>query len=624
MHVQLTPHSHARFTPLPLGYVTLRGGLLQQRQHINRTASLKHGYRMLEQAGNFNNLRLAIGQGQGTYSSKYPFLDSDVYKWLEAVMIELGRAPEVELEALADQTIDLLRAVQLPDGYLNSYYQFHKPAERWTNLVNDHEMYCAGHLIEAGIAQRRATGRTELFDSARQFADQLVVTFGPDKRSGACGHPEIELALVELYRATDDRRYLDLAQFFIDQRGQNLMRSQYFGPDYFQDRVPVRDAMSVEGHAVRQLYLNSGVTDLYLETHEAALLNAQQNQWHDLTAYKMYLTAGVGARGHGEAFGEAYELPSKEAYCETCAAIADMMWNWRLLLATGEARLADLIERTLYNSFLSGVALDGTHFFYENPLHSEGDRARGEWHRCACCPPNVMRQIALLDHYLATTDQTGVQIQLYADSILQAAVNGHPIGLRVDTDYPWDGRITITIEDTPIEAWTLALRIPAWCSEFDLQANGEAAAIDRDGGYAVLQRTWHTGDVVEFNLAMPVRVIEPHPRIDAVRGCLALERGPLVYCFEAIDHPGVNLNDLRLDPHASFEIAPWADRVGGLVALQTRGRLIDASEWDDQLYRAQSNPAVKSRGVDLVAIPYFAWANRAVGQMRVWLPQWNS
>jgi len=595
---------------------------LQQRQHINRTASLKHGYRMLEKAGNFNNLRLAIGQGEGTYSSKYPFLDSDIYKWLEAVMIELGRAPDAELEALADQAIDLVRAAQLPDGYLNSYYQFHKPAERWTNLVADHEMYCAGHLIEAGLAQRRATGRTELFDIACKFADHLVATFGPDKRSGACGHPEIELALVELYRETDDRRYLDLAQFFVDQRGQNVMRSQYFGPDYFQDRVPVRSAREVEGHAVRQLYLNSGVTDLYLETHEAALLSAQQSQWHDVTGFKMYLTGGVGARGDGEAFGDRYELPSKEAYCETCAAIADMMWNWRLLLATGEAHFADLIERTLYNSFLSGVALDGTHFFYENPLHSEGDRSRGEWHVCACCPPNVMRQIALLDHYLATTDQTGVQIQLYAAANIQAAVNGHPIGLRVDTEYPWAGKITVEIADTPTEAWTLSLRIPAWCSEFDLRVNGEAAVIDRVDGYAVLRRAWRVGDVVELNLSMPVRVIEPNPLIDAVRRCLALERGPLVYCFEAGDHPGMNLNDLRFDPQATCEIMPWVDRLGGIVALRMRGWLIDASEWDGQLYRTQSSHSVESREVDLVAIPYFAWANRDVGQMRVWLPQW--
>ncbi len=622
MHVKLTSHSHARLTPLPLGHTRLTGGLLQQRQQVNRTASLKHGYRMLEQAGNFNNLRLAIGQGSGTYSSKYPFLDSDIYKWLEAVMLELGRAPDAELSTLADQTIDLLRAVQLPDGYLNSFYQFHKPAERWTDLVNDHEMYCAGHLIEAGIAQRRATGRTDLFDVARRFADHLVVTFGPEKRAGACGHPEIELALIELYRETEDHRYLDLAQFFIDQRGQQRMRNAHFGPDYFQDRVPVRNAQDVEGHAVRQLYLNTGVTDLYLETHEAALLNAQRGQWNNMTAFKLYLTAGVGARGYGEAFGAEYELPSKEAYCETCAAIADMMWNWRLLLATGESCFADLIERTLYNGFLSGVALDGTHFFYENPLQSNVDRQRSEWYHCACCPPNVMRQIALLDHYLATIDPTGVQIHLYAASTIQATVNGHPLGLRVETDFPWDGKITIKIEEKLAEAWTLSLRIPKWCTKFDWHVNGEAAAIERNkAGYAGLHRVWQAGDIVELNLPMPVRVIEPNPFIDAVRGCLALERGPLVYCFEGVDHPRLNLKSTQLNPEGPFEIVPWPDRLGGVVALRARGWYFAADDWFGQLYVTRGSLRVRSHEADLVAIPYFAWANRGVEQMRVWLPQ---
>ena len=318
-----------------------------------------------------------------------------------------------------------------------------------------------------------------------------------------------------------------------------------------------------------------------------------------------------------------YELPSKEAYCETCAAIADMMWNWRLLLATGEARFADLIERTLYNGFLSGVALDGTHFFYENPLHSEGGHVRGEWHICACCPPNVMRQIALLDHYLATIDPAGVQIHLYASATIQTAVNGHPIGLRIDTDYPWDGKVLVKVEETPTEEWTLSLRIPEWCTQFDLRVNGEAAAIDRVNGYAVLQRVWRVDDVVTLDLPLPVRVIAPHPRIDALRGCVAIERGPLVYCFEGIDQPDVNLTDLRLDPEAAFEVVAWPDRLGGIVALRTRGWLAAVGAWDDRLYRPVSDRTAVEREVDLTAIPYCVWANRAAGPMRVWLPKFE-
>ena len=412
MHTSPTPQAYTRWRPLPLQSAQFLGGFWGERQAVNR-ASVLHGHHMLEKSGTLNNFRLAgrAARGEGTFQG-FVFQDSDAHKWLEALALMLALGPDAELEALADETIALLASAQQPDGYLNSHFTVAKPGERWTDLEWAHELYCAGHLIEAGIAHHRATGKTSLLDIARRFADHIDSIFGPSQREGACGHPEIELALVELYRETGEARYLKLASFFVDQRGRGRVSGlRHVGPGYMQERVPLREAVVVEGHAVRQLYLNAGATDLYLETGERAWLETMRRLWQDMTTHKMYLTGGFGSRSYGEAFGEAYELPSREAYCETCAAIAAMMWNWRMLLATGEARFADALERSLYNGFLSGVALDGQRFFYENPLQSAGGYERQEWFACACCPPNVMRQIALVSHYLATTDATGAQTQ---------------------------------------------------------------------------------------------------------------------------------------------------------------------------------------------------------------------
>ncbi|MEA3345793.1 MAG: glycoside hydrolase family 127 protein, partial [Chloroflexota bacterium] len=383
MHVSTQTSSHARWRTLPLGDISITGGIWAQKQALNRQVSLRHGYEQLERAGNFNNLRLAAGSGEGEYQGPV-FMDSDVYKWLEALACDLANVRDPEVKRMADETIDLLVAAQQADGYLNSYYQVVRPDKRWTDLDHDHELYCAGHLFEAAVAMHRATGDERLLDIARRFADHIDSMFGPGRREGAPGHPEIELALVELYRETGERRYLDLAAFFIDQRGRGVMGGYgRYGPEYHQDRVPVRQATVVEGHAVRQLYLTAGVTDVYLETGEQALFEALTQLWHDMTTRKMHITGGFGARFVGESFGEAYELPSDRCYCETCASIASMMWNWRMLLATGEPRYADVLERSLYNGFLSGVSLDGRRYFYVNPLQSRGGIERAEWYSCA-------------------------------------------------------------------------------------------------------------------------------------------------------------------------------------------------------------------------------------------------
>ncbi len=623
MQIDTARSPFARLKTIQLDHVHLDQGFWSGRQEINRKISLKHAYRKLHDSGNFNNLKLAIGTGEGEYR-KPVFMDTDIYKWLEAVSYDLVNHPDAALEAMANEAIDLLAAAQQPDGYLNSYFQVVEPEKKWQEIAMGHELYCAGHLIEAAVAHHRLKGKSRLLDIACRFADHIDATFGPGKRDVVPGHPEIEHALVELARECGEPRYLRLAEFMVDQRGHGKMIGWTpFDTAYHQDRVPVREAQVVEGHAVRQMYLLSGVADLYLEGGDPSLLAAAERLWQDMVGRKMYVTAGVGARHYGEAFGEAYELPSDTAYCETCATIANMMFNWRMLAITGEARFADLIETALYNGFLSGISLDGQRYFYVNPLLSNGGIERPEWYGCACCPPNVMRQIALLGHYIATTRQGGLQVHQYISSSLEADLGlAGQVKVRLETPYPWQGKVSLTIEETPSAPWELALRIPSWCRAATLEAGGSLSDVSASAGsYARLTRAWRAGDVVELKVRLEPRLIQPNPRVDAVRGSMALAYGPLVYCLEAGDQPaGVSLADLRLDPSAPLQAAFRADLLGGVVEIKAHGWVEDMSSWKGTLYRPlpAGSPALES--VELTAIPYHTWANRGPDQMRVWIP----
>ena len=604
--------------------ISVKHGFWSQRQTNNHQTSLRHAFHKLEASGNFNNLKLVTGSGQGAYRQPV-FMDSDIYKWLEAVSYELDNCPDPELEAMANQAIDLLAAAQQEDGYLNSYFQVVESEKKWAELAMGHELYCAGHLFEAAVAHHRATGQTKLLDIACRFADHIDSIFGPDKGDAVPGHPEIELALVELFRETGEQRYLDLAGFFIDQRGQGKMKGKTpFEAGYHQDRVPVREATVVEGHAVRQLYLAAGIADVYLETGEQALLDVSHRLWRDMTAHKMHLTGGFGARHRGESFGDAYELPSDRCYCETCAAIAAMMWNWRMLLITGEARYADLLERSLYNSFLSGISLDGQRYFYVNPLLSRGGIERPEWYGCACCPPNVMRQIAMLAHYVATAGKGGLQLHQYIATTIEASLDGQrPIKVQLDTNYPWEGQVKLTIEETDGSPWELALRIPGWCQEATVQVGDEIIDVSASRGeYARIQRVWQSGDVVLLNLPLQPRIIEPHPRIDALRGSVAIERGPLVYCLEEVDQPAeANLLDVCIAPETPLQARWREDLLGGIVVIEAQGAVADMSSWARELYRAMAAESLAQQEVKLMAVPYYAWANRGPGTMRVWIPR---
>jgi len=608
-----TARARVALRPVDARGVQLEGGLLGERQRTNREVTILRGAEELERAGTFDNLRIAAGRTTGERRGMV-FSDSDVYKWLEALGWELGREPSDELARLNADAVELVAAAQEPDGYLNSWCQVVDPAWRWSDLEQGHELYCAGHLIQAAVAQARATGDTTLLTVATRFADLIDESFRGGPQTGTDGHPEIEVALVELYRCTGEARYRELADTLVSRRGFGLFGHDRFEPRYYQDVEPVRGSRSIVGHAVRALYLAAGVTDLYAESADEQLLEAMLGQWDDLASTKSYLTGGVGSRHVDESIGDPYELPPDRAYCETCAAIASIMWNWRLLLVTGESRFADLLERTLYNGFLSGVSLDGRTFFYSNPLHSRGGHERHAWNPVACCPPNIMRFLASVEQHLATTSPDGVQLHQYAPARLTAG----SAALRIETAYPWKGTVEIEIVGSGEEPWTLSLRIPRWARVATV--DGKPAA---PGGYTEVTRRWRAGDRVVLELDVSPRLTAPNPRIDAVRGCLAVERGPLVYCFEETDLPqGVDLADVTLDASVPLTDAGPVESLAGIQGVAAAGIVASLDGWQRAEYRdtRELSSPEDPRQASLLAVPYFAWANRGAGAMRVWIP----
>jgi DUF1680 family protein len=570
------------------------------------------------------------------------FVDTDVYKWLEAVGWELGRlGPEDgeadQLRALADGAIRLVEAAQDPDGYLQTWFQLRAPDKRFTDLAAAHELYCAGHLFQAAVGQLRGADDERLLGVATRFADYIASVFGPGRRDGVPGHPEVEMALVELYRATGTARYLELAQFFIDRRGYELLGQVHNGARYRQDDVPFRQAREVRGHVVRAAYLACGALDLYIETGDRELLDAAVAQWEDMVARRMYLTGGVGSRHKDEAFGDPFELPPDQAYCETCAAIGVVMWSWRLLLITGEVRYADMVERVLFNAFAVGVSLDGTSYFYVNPLQvraghvdpedGRGRAARSPWYEIACCPPNVMRTLAALDHYFATTTPQGVQIWQFAPSRLSLASDAGPLELVVETAYPYDGKVVVRAEHSGERPCEIALRVPSWARG----ATGTVRAGSSSAGTTELEpgtlwrvaRTWQRGDELVLELPMPVRATGAHPRIDAVRGCVAFERGPLVYCLEELDAGSPELLEaVRAQPGAVVAVAEGHIVDEPVSVLEAPVVLADVTDHNRFPYSSDAPEPRPAAEAKVQLVPYFAWGNRRPGQtMRVWVPE---
>lgn len=635
-------------TSLKLDEVRLTGGLLGERARTVREVMLPYQWEALndrvpgaEPSGAVANFRVLAGDQDGGFQGIY-FQDSDLAKWLEAASYRLHTHPDPALAAQVNEAIDLLRRAQAPDGYLNAHIQLLHPDRRWANLRDWHELYCAGHLIEAAVAHHDATGEPTLLDVARRLADLLVKIFGRGEgqiRSYG-GHEEIELALVKLARATGERRYLELASYFIEERGREPnafeLEAKRRGEDqpphytyhegmaYYQAHRPVRAQTEPRGHAVRAMYLYAAMADLARVRRDGELGAVGRKLWEEVVARHLYVIGGVGADAlGGERFSAAYDLPDDRAYAETCAAIGLMMWARRLLDLELRGEYGDVMERALYNNVLSGMALDGRKFFYVNPLAMEPEVAkrrydcrlvktsRVPWFGCACCPPNLARLVSSLGHYAVSRIEDGIALHLLTPLEVRTTMAGGATRVRVETAYPWDGDVRVTVEPArPVEA-TLAVRVPGWCRAPALAVNGEPVRVEA-GAYARLHRTWRAGDVVELRLPMPVERVRAHPAVGAAAGRVALQRGPVVYCVEEVDH-GPRLASLAVAPTAALEARFERDMLGGVVVITGEARRVRPGA---ALYGTEEP---EWEALPLRAVPYAVWNNRGEGEMRVWV-----
>lgn len=594
------------------------------------------------------NFRIAAGESSGDYYGTV-FQDSDVAKWLETVAYSLRDHPNRELENQADEVIALLGRAQAADGYLNTYYLLKEPNKQWTNLRDNHELYCAGHLIEAAVAYYETTGKAELLNIAEKYVSLIDSVFGPEegKLKGYPGHEEIELALVKLYEVTGKEPYLKLARYFIDERGlqpcyfigEKKRREQIqtepswnddhhpnfgLGFAYQQAHLPVREQTEAVGHAVRAMYLYIAMADLAAKTGDAGLKHTCEKLWEDVTERKMYVTGGIGSAVNGEAFTCGHDLPNDSMYCETCASVGLAFWASRMLRLDPDSRYADVLERALYNGTISGMDLDGKRFFYVNPLEVNPFQAcrkdqkhiaaqRQKWFFCACCPPNLARMIASVeDHIYGQTEDT-LYAHLYIAGIMKTFFQGNEVEIRQTHRYPWDGSIELRVNAAIAVDFDLALRIPGWCKNARVTINGETVKLDHlEKGYLHIRRTWSQDDIVSLELPMPVERLRSHSLVSMNQGQVALQRGPVVYCVEETDN-GSNLAALRLPQECSLETEYDEQLLNGIVKITAQG------------YRIQSSAALYSSDTPhripqtITAIPYYAWCNRAKGEMRVWI-----
>ena len=612
--VDTSKSPYAKLKPVPVSSVKLTDKFWAPRLKMLREVTLPSQYEILEKTGRIENFRVAARK-TGKISWRIAD-DSDVYKWLEAASLSLAYQHSDELAELVDSLVKDISLAQDENGYLFTYYSIKRKEERWTNLRDMHELYCAGHLFQAAVAHFRATGKRELLNTAIKLADHILNIFGPNKRLGVPGHPEIEMALVELYRTTGKVDYLKLAEFFIDQRGKGLVG----GSIYLIDHKPFRELDEIVGHAVRSLYLNCGATDVYMETGDESILRVLKKLWDNMTKRKMYITGGVGSRYQGEAFGEDYELPNLRAYAETCAAIANVMWNWRMLLALGEAKFTDVMELAIYNGALSGISLDGKHYFYVNPLADRGKHRRQPWYSCACCPTNIVRLLASIPGYLYSTSDDGIWTHLYVASEAFIDLRGQKVKIVQHTNYPWSGDVETVVEPEKTCEFSLFLRIPGWSGDVEVRVNGKP--INRritPGTYLEIERTWRRGDRVEIDIPMPIKLIVSNPRVLCNACRVAIKRGPIVYCLEQVDNPECDVWDVVLIPEKRLIAKYKPDVLGGIVAIEGTAAVIDYNVWKDKLYLPLEEVSMKMREAKLTAIPYYAWANREPGPMITWI-----
>jgi len=632
-----------RIAPVPLSQVRFDDAFWAPRIEVNRTATIPAVYRQIKQTGRIDAFHLAWKPGMP--NPPHQFWDSDVAKWLEAVGYSLASRPDRKLETLADGVIHLICRAQQKDGYLNTHYTVVEPDKRWKDLRSGHELYCAGHLMEAAVAYAQATGKRTLLEALCRYADYIGKVFGrgAGQLRGYPGHEEVELALVKLYRATGERRYLDLAQYFIDERGRDPKYFQRESPgawkptvrggppgDWCQAHAPVREQVAAEGHSVRAMYLFSAMADLAGETGDKSLLAACRRLWDSVTSRRMYVTGGVGSCRVGERFTFDYDLPNETAYAETCAQIGLVFFAHRMLLLDADSRYADVMERCLYNSVASGVSLDGRRFFYVNPMavcpeaaerspiHDHVRIVRPEWYGCACCPPNVARLLASLGSYAYSVGRNEVYVHLYAQGGAEVSVGGNAVAIAQKTAYPWQGKVRITVRPAQPVAFTLALRIPGWCRGARLAVNGRRVALGpiTRKGYARIARTWKRGDRVDLDMPMPVERVEARPDVRMDCGRVALQRGPVVFCLEQADN-GPGLERIALPRNARISARFDKGLLQGVVVLTATAKRLSARDWaPGQLYRP-SRP--RHETVRVRAVPYAVWANREPGEMVVWI-----
>ena len=631
---QKTPGTDYPINPVPLTAVKLNDNFWGPRIETNRAVTIPFAFEQSESTGRVKNFEIAGGLAQGAFCTKYPFDDSDVYKVIEGASYSLMVYPNPELEKQLDDIIAKIAAAQEDDGYLYTARTI-DPAnppvdwvgkERWSNLYMSHELYNLGHLFEAAVAHFKATGKRNLLNVAIKSADLVDSVFGPGKRRGAPGHQEIEIGLVKLYRQTGRKKYLKLAKFFLDERGNGTDRKLY--GEYSQDHKPVAEQSEAVGHAVRAMYMYSGMADVGVLTGDQAYSQALLRLWEDVAFRKMYVTGGIGAAGGIEGFGPAYELPNAQAYCETCASIAFILWNQRMFLLQGEAKYIDLLEKTLYNAFLSGVGLSGDLFFYPNPLESFGQHRRSPWFNCACCPSNVVRFVPQIPGFMYATRGDSLYVNFYAAGEASVALGDQKVRIEQQTQYPWDGEIRIVVRPERASEFSVLVRIPGWASGrpvpgdlYDhletseakpaVRVNSEQVPVELAQGYATIRRTWNAGDTVEISLPMPVRRVVANAAVQADAGKVALERGPLVFCVEWPDNGG-QVSNMVLADDAPLSFERRDSLLSGVTVI--KGEAVG-------LYEGPSPGQTVRRKQELIAIPYYAWAHRGEGEMSVWLPR---
>ena len=623
----LAKSPHAKLRDVPVRAVTISGGFWGPRREINVTRSIPTMRDLLEANGRMNNFRRLTGKSQAAQSGPV-FSDSDVYKWTEAVGFVLQSGDRPELRQTAEKIIGEIVAVQEPNGYLNTYYQDDRKSLRMLpqTQTTGHELYNLGHMMQGAIAYYRATGDRKLLDAGIHFInDFLIPNYGPaPKKPIVSGHPEIEMALIELYRITGDKRQLELAGYILE--GDSRIPLPERRTIYMFSGTPFTARTKMEGHAVRAMYACCGATDYYLETGEEKYWQTLNRLWNDMTSTKMYITGGVGSRSDGEAFGDAYELPNFRAYGESCAAIGNMMWNWRMLAVTGDAKFTDVIERALYNGINSGMSLDGTLYCYRNPLAfdpSTGDKIRNPWYDVTCCPPNLERTFGSLPGYFYSTSGDGIYLHLYDDSELNWHLeNGVGLKITQKTRYPWQGDVDISVTPAEASEFTFYVRIPGWTDQAQVSVNGKSFSGAVAGEYLPIRRRWSAGDVVSLKFNVVPQVIEANPRVADDSGRAAIQRGPLIYCLEEIDQPsGTNLSDIAIKPAskpaAGFQPEFRSDLLGGMVVLHHTGAEYERGTSDKLLYSRYSRDT-RTREVPLTFIPYYAWANRQATFMQVW------